>query len=221
MPRVAAPTRLAYAAGSLWVTDLPGAVASGCSVTRLDAGSLAQQAVVAVPCSPFGQAEVVSDGAALWVTDYSNLDLSTNQGVVLRRIDPTSNAVQPGIALPGTFGQYFKSSVGALFYWNPNTFLYRLNEGATTWDDFGNPGSFGDPLPAGSGVWLVAPGGEQAELYADPGSPTATVALAGGVVAADEQAIYVDAPGPAATDYLLRVPADGSAAIPLATAPTW
>ncbi len=217
---VAASTHIAFAAGSLWVTDLPGAVASGCSVTRLDGGALVQQAVVAVPCSPFGSAEVVSDGEALWVTDYSAIDISTDKGVLLRRIDPATNQLAAGIVLPDISGGYFIDSQGALFYWNPDTFLYRLRVGQTSFDNFDNPSFFGNPVTAGQGLWVQDSGGSQARLLTDPGATVEAIPLAGSIVAGDDQGVYEEVLGNDGSEQLWRQPADGTVPFQVASAPT-
>ena len=214
-----ASTQLKFAAGSLWVTDLPGAVSSGCSVTRLDGSSLAQQNVVAVPCSPFGTAEIVSDGAALWVTDYSSVDISTAKGVLLRRIDPATDQLDAGVPLPDISGGYFIDSQGAFFYWSPNAFLYRLRDGQATFDDFGNPSFFGNPLSAGLDFWVEGSGGGEVQLFTDPGTSVEVIPVDGSLVAGDDQGIYEEVLHNDGSEQLWRQKADGSAPVQVAGAP--
>ncbi len=91
---VPAGTPVHFAAGSVWLPGLKmDANGHNCSVTRFDAGTLAEQATIQTPCSPFGNAPpTASDGDAVWFVDTSKVDLGTDQGAVITRIDPATNA---------------------------------------------------------------------------------------------------------------------------------
>jgi hypothetical protein len=221
-----AATPVHFAAGAVWLpglkTDSNG---RNCSVTRVDATTLAEVATIPTPCSAFGNVgPVVSDGDAVWFLDTSKVDISTNLGAVLTRIDPTSN--QPGTSVPmTTFNGQFRDSIGALFYSDNDKNFFRLATGSAAFDSMGSFKAYFSVKPGGTGLW--AQGGDQktALYFSQPGgSPQATVQVGGGLVAGDTTAVYVDVFGNsdqgAAQDQLWRYPLDGSTPTELGVGPS-
>ena len=83
--------QVAVAAGSVWVGEFTGRDA--CSITRLDAATLAVQTTIPTPCDFIGTA-FASTGDAVWYLDR-NLEEFTKEGV--KRIDPATNTrCRPG-----------------------------------------------------------------------------------------------------------------------------
>ena len=220
---VAALTPVHFAAGSVWLpgikTDANG---RNCSVTRYDATTLAEQATVTTPCSPFDDAPpMVSDGDALWFVDTSKVDISTNLGAVITRIDPTTNAPGTSVQVP-ILGLNLLDSQGALFFFDTDSNYWRLTIGSTAPDSLGTMPSYA--VPGGTGLWVSPDRGKTAQYFTSAGSPAATVQTGGEPVAGDAKAVYVDvfANSDQGTpeDQLWRYPIDGSTPTKIAAGPT-
>ncbi len=216
-------TPVHFAGGAVWLPGLVTANDNNCSVTRVDPATLAQITTVAVPCSAFGSApDMASDGDALWYVDATKVDLTTNLGAVLRRIDPTTNAPGTSVALPHP-GLSLTDSHGALFLYDTNKNYWRLATGSTSLDAFGKIQGFSF-APGGTGLWVGLSDGKTAEYFTGPGAAAATLQTGGDLVAGDEKAVYVEIPANDAKtgafeNQLWRYPLDGSAPIEIATAP--
>jgi hypothetical protein len=222
---VPAPTEVHYAAGSVWLPGLKtDANGNTCSVTRLDGQTLAEQATIPVPCGYFGKPEMASDGTNIWFVDVSKYDLGTGQGAAMTELDPTTNAPSStSVPLPFING-YRIDSQGAFFYFDtdPTNGYYRLTTGAGAFESLGGLNS--PAHPAGTGVWVQAPGGTQAQYYASSGSPQATLEIGGSLVAGDQNAAYAEvlgnSPQDTAEEQLWRYPVDGSTPAQIASTPT-
>jgi uncharacterized membrane protein len=219
-------TDVHYAAGSVWLPGLEAdASGSTCTVTRFDGQTLAKQATIPVTCGFFGKPEIASDGTSIWYVDVSKYDLGTQQGAVIRQLDPATNAPS-GTSLPLPFINGFRQdSQGAFFYFgtDPNQGYYRLATGATAFDQLGQLGS-NVGSPAGAGIWVASKDYKSVSYYTSSGTPQVTLSVDGSLVAGDAGAAYVETQGIDAsgnlTNQLWRYPIDGSAPTELATAPT-
>ena len=221
-----AMTTVHFAAGSVWLpglkTDSNG---HNCSVTRVDATTLTEQATIPTPCSAFGNVgPVASDGDAVWFLDTSKVDISTNLGAVMTRIDPTTN--QPGTSVPITsYGGYFQDSQGAYFYYDTDKNYYRLATGSTAFDSMGSFKAYFSVKPGGTGLWAQGGDHRTALYFSQPGgTPAATVQVDGDLVAGDTTAVYEDvfanSDQGAAQDQLWRYPLDGSTPTEVGVGPT-
>jgi hypothetical protein len=222
---IPARTEVHVAGGAVWLpglkTDSKG---SNCSVTRFDAGTLAEQATIPIPCTVFDEADIVSDGSAAWFVDETKYDSGTNKGAVLTRIDPVTNAFGPNVDLPFINGNRLDSQ-GALFYFggSADNGYYRLAVGSGTLESIGRlqPRA----APAGAGLWSTGSDGHSAEYFTASGAPSVTLTVPGTVVGGDADQAYVEilgqnAEGTAAADQLWSYPVDGSAPVLLAYSPT-
>ena len=221
-----AMTPVHFASGAVWLpglkTDSNG---RNCSITRLDATTLAEVATIPTPCSAFGNVgPVASDGDAVWFLDTSKVDIATNLGAVITRIDPTTN--QPGTSVPmATFNGYFQDSIGAFFYYDNDRNYFRLTTGSTTFDRMGSFKAYFSTKPGGTGLWAEGSDGKTGLYFSQPGgTPQATVQVGGGLVAGDTKAVYIDVFGNndqgVAQDQLWRYPLDGSTPTEIGIGPT-
>jgi hypothetical protein len=221
---VPALTAVHLAAGSVWLPGPePTATGAGCSVTRYDAETLAEQATVSIPCGPGGAPEIASDGDAVWFGDASRYDSSKDSGLVLTRIDPATNAPGTKVALP-VGHETLMDSTGALFYGDDSDGYYRLATGSTTLDSLGTLGTYlGKPFAGGTGLWVLSGDLASAKYFTAAGNPAATVTIGGLVIAGDATAVYVAIPGDDAqglwTAQLWRYPVDGSTPTQLGVPP--
>jgi hypothetical protein len=222
---VPALTDVHVAGGSVWlpglVTDTNG---DRCSVTRFDASTLAQGATIALPCSP-QTPQIASDGSAIWFVDTTKYDVSSKKGAVLTRIDPTTNALGPSVALPSDSGS-LKDSQGAIFFLDQGSDKgdYRLTSGASAMESFGQL-STQPVVPAGTGLWVTGADGQSVQYFAAAGTPQVTLPMSGKLVAGDTTAAYIDvagqdSTGTRASEQLWRFPMDGSTPSLLAYSPT-
>ena len=193
------------AAGSVWVGEF--AASPDCSITRLDAGTLAVQATIPTPCDITGTNFIGFDDA-IWFLDRTPAD--TGAAGLVRRLDPTTNQPDAGIALPFLNG-FLGASSSAIFYGQLGDGYFRLRTGETAFQRIGPAtGIYIGILPVGDGIW--AQGDQSAvSFFSSAGSPDRTVPIDGTMVGADAQAVYVDSSDPAdGTATLWRYPADGS-----------
>jgi hypothetical protein len=221
---VPAATPVHFAAGSVWLPGLKtDANGHNCSVTRFDATTLAEQATIPTPCSPFGNANTMaSDGDALWFLDSSKYDLSTGSGSVVTRIDPSTNAPGTSVGIPFA-GGYMADSQGAFFYYDPQKGWYRLISGSSSFESLGS--ALGaTPRPAGAGLWTQSNTDKAVEYFTQNGSPAATQQAGGNLVAGDTKAAYTEVLGNSdagvTQEQLWRYPIDGSTPTEIATSPT-
>ena len=222
---VPALTPVHFAAGSVWLPGPePATTGTDCSMIRFDAVTLAEQATVSISCGPDGAPEIASDGDAVWFVDASKYDSSKDSGLVLTRIDPATNA--PGTTVPLPAGhETLMGSTGVLFYGDDSYGYYRLVTGSTTFDSLGTLGTYsGKPFAGGTGLWVLSGDLASAKYFtAAGGNPSATVTIAGAVVAGDATAVYVAIPGEDAQGLwqaqLWRYPIDGSTPTRLAVPP--
>jgi len=221
---VPAQTPVHFAAGSVWLPGLKtDANGRNCSVTRLDPTTLAEQATIQTPCSPFGNVDyMASDGDALWYLDESKYDLSTGNGDVVTRIDPSTNSPGTSVAVPFP-GGYMEDSQGAFFYLDAQKGYYRLATGSTTFDLLVTSAN-AVPRPAGAGLWTQDNTGTTAEYITQSGSVAATVQVGGNLAGGDTKAVYTEVLGNSDSgvteEQLWRYPIDGSTPTMIATAPT-
>jgi hypothetical protein len=219
-------TDLHFAAGSLWAAGLNlDSNFQDCNVTRFDPSTLAVQATFPIACSfNYPGPKLVSSGDTVWVVDTSNYDLTSDSGAKLAQIDPSTNTPGQTVDLPTNYGG-FTDSVGALFCrcGQGNSDIYRLLSGGTALEDLGN---YTDLYPAGTGFWSTTQAGGSTAVYVNSGGgPAASVTLGSTdtLVGGDTGNVYVQREGDVnqPATQLLRQPADGSAAVPIANAPTW
>jgi hypothetical protein len=194
-----------------------------CSVTRVDATTLAELATIATPCSAFGDVDLMaSDGEALWFVDNSKYDSTTGKGAVITRIDPATNAPGTSVPLP-VVGGYAYDSQGAFFYAGSDQTYYRLVTGSTAFDSLGIFKTV--PRPVGTGLWSQDNTNKTASYYTQAGTPQASVQIKGSLAGGDASAAYTEVSGTndsasAFEDQLWRYPIDGSAPTKIAVAPT-
>jgi hypothetical protein len=163
---------------------------------------------------------MATDGDALWFVDTSKVDISTNLGAVVTRIDPTTNAPGTSVQLP-SYGGNWLDSQGAIFWIDNNRTYWRLTTGSTTLESMGTlPNT---ARPGGTGLWVGSSDGKTAQYYTAAGGPPATVQTGGSVVASDSKAVYADVfangPSGAPEDELWRYPLDGSTPTEIAVGP--
>ncbi len=219
-------TDLHFAAGSLWAAGLNlDSNFQDCNVTRFDPSTLAVQATFPIACSfSYPGPKLVSSGDTVWVVDTSNYDLNSDSGTKLLQIDPTTNVTGRSVDLPTNYGGFFDSQ-GALFCacGKGNSDIFRLTSDGTAFEDLGN---YVDLYPAGAGFWSTTQaGGDTAVYVTSAGAPAASLTMGSQdtLVGGDTSNAYVQSEGNVTQPgtQLLRQPADGSAAIPIANAPTW
>jgi hypothetical protein len=214
-------TSVHYAAGSIWLPGLKtDANGNNCSVTRFDAGMLAEQATIPIPCAFILEPAMASDGDAIWFMDVSKYDSTTDKGAVITRLDPTTNT--PGASVPVPFvNGYLADSQGALFYFDPQKGYYRLTTGSTSLDSLGTLASV--VRPAGTGLWVESHDQTSAQYFTQAGSPDHTVQIGGILVGGDGQAAHAEVLGNndgVSEEQLWRYPIDGSTPTKIAVAPT-
>jgi hypothetical protein len=220
---VPALTQVHYAAGSLWLPGLkPDPTGQGCSVTRFDAQTLTEQATISIGCAFNNEAEIASDGQAIWFLDASNYNPGTAMGVAVTRIDPGTNALSTSVPAPFSNGS-LTDSQGALFYSEPQAGWERLTTGSTTFDSFGTFAN--GPIAAGTGLWVESSDAKSAQYFTTAGTPLVTVPITGTVVAGDTTAAYAEVQGHAPDGsvelQLWRYPAGASTPTEIAVAPTF
>ncbi len=223
---IPAATPVHFAAGSVWLPGLKtDANGHNCSITRLDAGTLAEQATIQTPCSAFGSVgPVASDGDAVWFEDDSKYDLGTQTGAVITRIDPATNAPGTSVPLPSVGGN-FVDSQGAFFYEDEQDNYFRLTTGSTAFDSMGSFKAYFSVKPGGTGLWAQGGDHTTALYFSQPGgTPQATVQIGGDLVAGDAKAVYEDVfangPSGAPEDQLWSYPLDGSTPTEIGVGPT-
>jgi hypothetical protein len=205
---------VAVGGGSVWVGDLNKT--DGCSVTKLDAVSLAVRGTVTVPCDFVGAVFVWFDGA-VWFLDRTTADADAHGGR-LRRIDPQTLQVSGDVVVPFANGRLIASD-GALFWLAQASLgdvaadhaLYRLLPGETALTSFG-PAPDNAIFPAAEGYWTTSQYGGPALYRASPEDPGSPLVVDGQLVGADESAVYVAKNSSFdGTPELWRHPVDGSA----------
>ena len=218
---MAVETAIHFAAGSVWAsgqaTDANG---QHCSVTRYDAQTLAKQGDYPIPCTNFDPPHLSSMGDAVWFIDTTRSDPNTGAGTMLTRIDPTTNA--PGTSVPlGDATGCCLDSQGAVFCHCGNSDVWRLTVNDAAFVDLGNFG-YSSIFAAGTGFWSEQ--SDNAVFVDAPGPPSASVPLGGGrVVGGDTTGVYLQGANVQVGSMsipLQRYPADGSAPVTLASAPT-
>jgi hypothetical protein len=219
-------TDLHFAAGSLWAAGLNlDSNFQDCNVTRFDPSTLAVQATFPIACSfNYPGPKLVSSGDTVWVVDTSNYDLGTDSGAKLAQIDPATNTPGRTVDLATNYGGFFDSQ-GALFCrcGQGNSDVYRLTSDGSSLEDLGN---YIDLYPAGTGFWSTTQAGGDTVVYVTgAGAPAVSLTLTGDetLVGGDTSNAYVQGEGNVTQPgtQLLRQPADGSSAVPIANAPTW
>ena len=225
----AASGMLAWGAGSVWAGEFARPEIGQCQISRLDPGTLAVQASVTTVCGDQYLTVMATVGDDVWVTDSTGA-AADGTGVHLRRIDPTTNAVDsspagnltlpvavPFILVPGSSTVWSPTSVG-LILGSRQTGLYRLIAGSDTFDPLGVPGNGLGWFAAGDGVWTETGTGENgglgsvASFYNGGEQPTLQLGFDGYLEGADDDAIYVEyQENLDIADTLVRYPSDGSA----------
>jgi hypothetical protein len=188
---------VAVAAGSVWVGELTALTFGGpaCSVTRLDASTLAVQATIPTACQGLGLGtDLASVGDDVWYVDPTGADAS-GAGGALRRIDAATNRVAGSVPI-AFVGGVLRASATALFYGDPTKGQFRLRPAETALTRIGNPGAGAFPTgwPAGDGLWAVTDGA--LGLFTSATGPDGTVDLndadGGILVAADAESVFVE-----------------------------
>ena len=172
-----------FASGSVWVGDFTGG--TDCSITRLDASSLDVQATIPVPCY-VSSAYFTAANDAVWYYDFTTADLS-GKGGTIRRIDPSANKPAETVTLPFLNG-YLAHSATSIVYTNTDdqgTFL--LTAGATQLVSIGTPQT--QVYPVSNGAWTS---NNNTATFYGPGGTQRSFPVDGPVIAADENAVYVD-----------------------------
>jgi hypothetical protein len=222
---VPAATPVHVVAGSVWLPGLKtDATGHNCSITRFDAGTLAEQATIPVPCNAFGSAgPTATDGDGLWFEDDTKYDSTTLKGAVITRIDPTTNAPGTSVPLPSVGGRLLDSQ-GALFYADEQRNYFRLTTGSTSFDSLGSFTAYFSIVPAGTGLWASDSTAKTAKYFTQSGTPQVTLQVGHGVVAGDTQAAYSEVLGNSdqgvTEEQLWRYPIDGSPPTQIAVSPT-
>ena len=218
---VPASTEVHYAAGSLWLPGLKDTMVGSCSVTRVDASTLTEQATIPIPCASVTGPLIASDGSAIWFENTTSYHPATKKGAVATRIDPSTN--KPGATVPmPSAGGYLIDSQGAVFYDDMNTNAYYvLTDGSAA---FVSLGKFANvAVPSGSGLWVQNGTGKPAEYFTTAGSPDHTVQIKGTLVAGDASAVYAEAQVATSNGgtqpALLRYPIGGSSFTRIALPP--
>ncbi len=178
------------AGDSIWV----GAYQNGfeCIIVRLEPGTLAERAVIEVPCD-IGGAQFAALGDTVWFLDRTTADIDARNGD-LRRIDPATNAPAESVKVGFVNGELL-SSDSALFWradtndqTSPGFGVFRLVEGATELESLGPPLSL--PLfPGGNGLWAQLD--SSAVYWSTPAGPDVALPIIGSVVGGDSSAVYV------------------------------
>jgi hypothetical protein len=209
---VPALTEVHYAAGSLWLPGLRDTMLGSCSVTRVDATTLTEQATIPLPCAGVTGPLIASDGSAIWFENTTNYHPATKKGAVAVRLDPSTNKPGTTVAMPSA-GGYLIDSQGAVFYEDTNTGAYYvLTDGSAA---FVSLGKFTNvAVASGAGLWVQNGTGKLAEYFTTAGSPDHTIQVRGTVVAGDSSSVYVEAQvattNGGTQPALLRYPIDGS-----------
>jgi hypothetical protein len=208
-------TSIAFAAGSVWAY----AVKSSCGITRLDPKTLAVVATAAIDCSVAGPG-IAGTSDAVWYVDLTGT-AAGGHPAHLRRVDPTTNAIDKGIDVPDGIGHLLASDTDVFFADEGvgTRVVYKLAAGATSVVSLGN--LLGPVLyPAGDGIWVkdLLDAGVSRYVVAD--KPETTLSVEGTAVAGDGGALYVERIGTtvADPDELWRYPATGSAPTRVAVA---
>jgi hypothetical protein len=199
------------AAGSVWVGEFAGA--ADCSVTRLDPGTLAVQATIAIPCDITSSQFTVLDDA-IWYVDRTAKGSTVEQ---IRRIDPATNQPDTAIEVP-FFNGYLGSSGTSIVYGAIGSGYYRLRTGETAFQAIGSADDL-IVLPVEDGIWTQR---DQTVVHFSSGdTPDRTVTIDGQMVGADTLALYVESSDPVdATSTLWRYPTDGSTPVQIGRAAT-
>jgi hypothetical protein len=206
---------LAFAAGSVWAYAVKGS----CGIRRLDPKTLAVVASAAIDCSVAGPG-IAGTSDAVWYIDRTGATLSGTPAH-LRRVNPTTNAIDSGVDVPNGNGNLLASETDVFFADEGvgTRVVYKLAAGATSVVSLGN--LLGPVLyPAGDGIWVkdVLDAGISRYVVAD--KPETTLSVEGTAVAGDGGALYVERIGAtvAEPDELWRYPATGSAPTRVAVA---
>jgi hypothetical protein len=200
---------VAVAGGSVWL-GTNGPTDGTCAIVRFEPGTLVEQATLPVGCSIAPRITATDD--AMWWVDISTAD-ANGHGGRLRRIDPATNEIGPGVELPAIY-DFILSSHTTVFAGgdlaDPNT--YRLSSGDATFVSLGSVPALA--FPADGGLWtqVIANGQAQPEaaFYSGAGGPQQRLAIDGRLVGADDQAVYAARFGQDGRDELWRYAADGS-----------
>jgi hypothetical protein len=215
-----------FAAGSVWVGEFTAPATGGfqpCSVSRLDAATLAVKATIPTACHRvWSRTNLAAVGADVWFVDPTAADAS-EAGASLRRIDSATDAVAgPAVPLPFADGTLRASST-ALFFGGPTNGQFRLRPGETAFTPIGPAGrtATSPGYPAGGGLWTDADG--RFALFTSADGPDGTLDLDGpdgGVpVAADAASVYVERSAAGGGNELWRCFLDGRVPTRIAVAP--
>ena len=203
--------QLAVAAGSVWAGEFTGG-GSDCSITRLDAVTLAVQATISTPCDFIGTT-FASTGDAVWFLD-NTLEGYTKEGV--RRIDPQTNTATEPVVLPFTNGLLYGTNTGLIYGEGVNVGWYRLPVGQTQLQSLGLRQS--PVFPTGVGLW--SRNEQAAEFFTQDGPATQSIPIDGPLVSADDLAVYVEQSSRTGdTSELWRYPISGADPVLVASAP--
>ena len=217
---------VAFSAGSVWVGEFSAPATGGfqpCSVSRLDAATLAVQATIPTACHRvWGRTDLAAVGDDVWFVDPTAAD-ATGAGASLRRIDTTTNAVA-GASVPLPFPDgTLRASATALFYGEATKGQLRLRPGDTALTPIGPAAATGTSrgFPAGDGLWADVDG--QFGLYTSAGGPDGTLDLHdadGGLpVAADAASVFVERTAAGGGNELWRRYLDGRVPARIAVTP--
>jgi hypothetical protein len=199
---------LAWADGSLWVGEFSRTEVGKCEITRLDPATLAVQATVDTTCGEQILTVFASIGDAIWFVDPTGA-AADGTGAHLRRIDPTTNAVDPSaqanlvlpflpqnVTIPG--GTMFVSTPQGLLFGERQHGLYRLLAGGDSFDSLGTPGDGRMWFPAADGFWTQTGDfgpdgtGSTASFFNGGADASLTLGFDGYLAGADGSAVYVE-----------------------------
>ena len=212
--------QVALTGDAVWVAEFTGG--SACSVTRLHPATLEVEATIPTSCTSY-YTELAATANALWFQDTAGLRAG-DPGAKLRWIDAASNEVSGSVALPYTFGVDRATSLRATstsvffgFYADDGYTELRLRAGEDRFTSIPTPGS--RTLLVGDGIWTQL--ASTASFFTTGGVADRSVPIDGSLVAADEQAIYLQRfVGQGSVPELWRHPLDGSTPTRLASAAT-
>ncbi len=193
--------QVAVAAGSVWAGEFTGG--TDCSITRLDATTLAVQVTIATPCDFLGTT-LASTGDAVWFVDRT-LESYAKDGI--RRIDPATNTTGEPVVLPYFNGLLDGTPSGLVYGEGLDQVWYRLPVGQSELQPLGVHQA--PVFAAGAGLWNQ--NDQEAQFFVNDGPATQTLPIDGPLVQADDQAVYVEQTSFVdSSSELLRYPIDGS-----------
>jgi hypothetical protein len=230
----AAVGALAWGDGSLWAGEFERSDAVFCEISRLDPVTLAVQAKVPTVCSTRGRTDFGTVGDAVWFADGTGVDANGGGGH-LRRIDPTTNKVDPtasgnldlpvtpqAVGIPGG-GSILASTSKGIVVGDRQHGFYVLTVGSDAFEKIDLPAGASKLFPAGDGIWTQTEIGTSSApegvvtFATTAGGSGAELGIDGDLVGADDSAVYATPPKEDQDpDAIWRYPIEGGAPARLA-----